>query len=96
MKNAILTYKSALYVSVALFAGFLTVFTLFAAADFSEGLILHHPYDEGEGALAADLSGNGHDGEISNPEWTDGKFGKHLSLVVKAAMFSSLSKAHPF
>lgn len=80
MKNAILTYKSALYLSVALFAGLLMGFTPFAAADFSQGLVLHHPYDEGEGALAADLSGNGHDGEISNPEWTDGKFGKALKF----------------
>ena len=33
MKNAILTCKSALYVSVALFAGLLMVFTPFAAKD---------------------------------------------------------------
>ena len=65
---------------VVLFVTPLMVFTPTVSADFSDGLILHHAYDEGEGSLAADLSGNGHDGEISNPEWVDGKFGKALKF----------------
>ena len=80
MKNAILTCKLELYVTVILFAALLIVFTPLASSDFSDGLVLHHSYDEGEGSLAADSSGNGHDGEISNPEWADGKFGKALKF----------------
>ena len=35
--------------------------------------------DEGSGDTAADISGNGNDGEfIGNPKWIDGKFGKAL------------------
>ena len=58
----------------------LMAFTPFARADFTEGLVLHHTYDEGSGTLAADSSSNGHDGEISNPDWVDGKFGKALQF----------------
>ena len=58
----------------------LMAFTPFVRADFTEGLVLHHTYDEGSGTLAGDSSGNGHDGEISNPDWVDGKFGKALQF----------------
>ncbi len=58
----------------------LILLTPIAMAVFSDGLVLHHPYDEGEGNIAADASGNGHDGEISNPDWVDGKFGKALQF----------------
>ena len=65
---------------VYLFIVSLMAFTPFARADFTEGLVLHHTYDEGSGTLAADSSSNGHDGEISNPDWVDGKFGKALQF----------------
>ena len=96
MKNVILTYKLALYVSVVLFAGFLMVFTPFVSADFSDGLVLHHSYDEGQGSQAADLSGNGHDGEISNPEWVDGKFGKALRFGGNGSDVFVTVEIHPF
>ena len=48
------------------------------SAHLTNGLILHHRYDEGQGTTAADASGNGHDGEISNPDWDSGKFGSAL------------------
>jgi hypothetical protein len=47
-------------------------------ADFTEGLILYLPFDEGEGDVAGDISGNGHDGKIDAPDWVDGKFGRAL------------------
>ena len=47
-------------------------------ADFTEGLVLYLPFDEGAGDAAKDISGNGHDGKIDNPDWVDGKFGKAL------------------
>lgn len=64
---------------------FLFTFTLFTvpntmAADFTDGLVLYHSYDEGDGDVAADLSGSGHDGKIDNPEWVDGKFGGALNF----------------
>ena len=65
---------------VYLFIAQLMILTPFALADFTAGLVLHHTYDEGSGTLAADSSGNGHDGEVSNPEWVDGKFGKALQF----------------
>jgi len=34
--------------------------------------------DEGKSDLAADSSGNGHDGQMQGAKWTDGKFGKAL------------------
>lgn len=48
--------------------------------EFLDGLVLYHPYDEGKGAEAEDLSGNGHHGVIDNPEWVNGKFGKALEF----------------
>lgn len=49
-----------------------------AFAGFQDGLVLYLPLDEGDGDVAGDLSGNGHDGVISGPEWVDGKFGSAL------------------
>ena len=74
MKNVTLTRTLSLYGIVALFIALSMSLTLSASADLTDGLILHHMYDEGQGTLAADASGNGHDGEISNPEWDSGKF----------------------
>ena len=65
---------------VYIFIAQLTVLTPFTLANIKDGLILHHSYDEGSGTVATDASGNGHDGEISNPEWADGKFGKALQF----------------
>ena len=48
--------------------------------DFLDGLVLYHPYDEGKGAKAEDLSENEHEGEIDSPTWVDGKFGKALEF----------------
>ena len=53
---------------------------LIASADFSEGLVLNFSFDEGEGEIAGDISGNSHNGTIDNPQWVDGKFGKALKF----------------
>ena len=50
------------------------------SADFSDGLILYHTYDKGEGDVAQDISGSGHDGKIDNPNWVNGKSGKSLQF----------------
>ena len=80
MKNAILTGRFSFYGIVGLLVALSMLFTPFVSADLSEGLILYHMYDEGEGTLAADASGNGHDGEISNPDWVNGKKGNALQF----------------
>ncbi len=53
---------------------------LITSADFSEGLVLNYSFDEGEGDIAGDTSGNGHNGKIDNPNWVDGKFGQALKF----------------
>lgn len=58
---------------------FLTIPSI-VSAEFRDGLILYHSYDEGAGDVAEDLSGSGHDGKIDKPEWTGGKFGKALQF----------------
>ena len=62
---------------LALF-GLLLVFT--AGTAVAE-LVAYYPLDEGSGSVAADASGNGHDGEIiGEPTWVDGQpgFGRAL------------------
>lgn len=43
-------------------------------------LILYLPFDEGSGTVAKDLSGNGHDGEIHDAAWTQGKYDSALEF----------------
>ncbi len=37
-------------------------------------------FDEGDGDIAEDLSGNGNDGKLEGGEWVDGKFGKAIKF----------------
>ena len=41
-------------------------------------------FDEGKGAVAKDISGEGNDGEVVKAPWVDGKFGKALDFDGKA------------
>ena len=67
--------------SICLSISLLLVLTPFAMSEeFLDGLVLYHAYDEGKGAKAEDLSGNGHNGEIDKPLWVDGKFEKALKF----------------
>lgn len=50
----------------------------FARADLMDGLVLYMPFDEGNGDTTKDLSPNGFVGDITDPEWGDGKFGGAL------------------
>ena len=52
----------------------------FVQADLQNGLIMYLPFDEGQGEVAGDLSGNGHDGKLEGPKWVEGKFGKALAF----------------
>ena len=80
MKKAILASNISFYGTVCFLITFSLVLTQFAAADIRSGIILYHTYDEGAGTVAADSSGNGHDGEISNPDWVAGKKGNALQF----------------
>ena len=78
MKNTKLNYTFSVYGIVCIFTALTMLFTPFVFANLTDGLVLHHTYDEGQGTIAVDASGNGHDGDISNPEWDSGKFGGAL------------------
>jgi hypothetical protein len=58
---------------------FAPVFAVHAAVD-PENIVGVWLLDEGRGDFAEDSSGNGHDGQIAGPEFTDGKFGKALQF----------------
>ena len=46
-----------------------------------DGLVAHYPFDEGQGAVARDRSGNGNDGKIIGAaEWAKGPYGSALSF----------------
>ncbi len=46
--------------------------------EVERGLVAHWDFEEGTGSILSDRSGNGHDGIISNGEWTNGVSGKGL------------------
>ena len=50
------------------------------ALDMS-GLIAAYPMDEGAGAKAADISGNGHDGVITDGNWVTGVYGEAVEFT---------------
>ncbi len=53
----------------------LLVISSLAQAD----LVAHWPLDDGSGAVAVDVTGNGHDGDlIDGPEWAEGLYGGAL------------------
>ncbi len=46
-----------------------------------DGLVAHWTFDEGTGSVAGDLSGNGHDGQLTGGTWSpSGRFGGALTL----------------
>ncbi|SEH01366.1 Concanavalin A-like lectin/glucanases superfamily protein [Nonomuraea solani] len=43
-------------------------------------LVAAYGMEEGSGTTVHDLSGNGNDGTVANPQWVDGKYGKGLRV----------------
>ncbi|TMR15470.1 LamG domain-containing protein [Nonomuraea turkmeniaca] len=43
-------------------------------------LVAAYGMEEGSGTTVHDLSGNGNDGTVANPQWVDGKYGKGLRI----------------
>lgn len=54
----------------------------FAYTGIRDGLVIYLPFDEGDGDIAKDLSGNGNDATISAAEWAEGKYGKAIATAV--------------
>jgi hypothetical protein len=47
--------------------------------DLADALVAHWTFDDGSGDVASDVSGNGHDGQLTGGVWiTDGRFGGGL------------------
>lgn len=69
-----------MWICILLFTFLFVAIPCVMSADFADGLILYHAYDKGDGDIAEDISGSGHDGKIDNPQWVDGKFGKALQF----------------
>ena len=70
-----------IWICILLFTFLFVTIPCVMSADFADGLILYHTYDEGDGDVAKDISGSGHDGKIDNPNWVDGKFKKTLKFA---------------
>ncbi|CEG13973.1 membrane hypothetical protein [groundwater metagenome] len=45
-----------------------------------QGLVAYYSFDEGEGNITLDMSGNCNDGMIYGAKWADGKYGKTLKF----------------
>ena len=68
------------------YVSLIIVSLIFAGGNYAainpETLVGMWLFDEGEGDVAADSSGNGNDGRIVGAEWVDGKFGNALSFML--------------
>ena len=59
----------------------LIITSLSIANPAEDGLVGYWSFDEGNGKTAADITGNGHDGEFAgDPKWVAGKFGTALEF----------------
>lgn len=55
--------------------------TAIASTSFCKGiLVAAYSFEEGSGKVARDVTGNGHNGEIKNAKYVEGKFGKALDF----------------
>jgi Ca2+-binding RTX toxin-like protein/DNA-binding beta-propeller fold protein YncE len=54
-----------------------------------EGIVAAYSFNENEGETAYDVA-NGHDGEVSGPDWVQGKYGSALNFVVEDDEFADL------
>jgi hypothetical protein len=63
----------------------------------ADGLVAHWTFDEGAGTIAADSSGNSHDGQVAGGTWiSDGRFGGALRLTAgEAVAVSAFPTATP-
>ncbi|MBL7039556.1 MAG: hypothetical protein ISR77_13055 [Pirellulaceae bacterium] len=72
-------------------AGLVCVFGLVWASEDAagqQGLLGHWKFDEGQGDLAVDSSGNENDGDIWNADWVKGPFGTALAFDGQGAYVS--------
>ena len=58
----------------------LAVFFTLSAMAADPGLVLHYGFEEGQGDIAKDLSGNGNNGKLHKARWVKGAFGSALEF----------------
>ena len=69
-------------IMVFLFATVLLLCSKTAGHTFDESLVLYLPFDEGQGDIAHDISGNENHGDINQTEWIEeGKFDSALEFT---------------
>ncbi|HJH28398.1 MAG TPA: LamG domain-containing protein, partial [Methanosarcinaceae archaeon] len=78
-------FKGGRMVKVRLIIGILIIIgvvtgTIVGVHAQEDGLVAEWHFDEGEGNVLKDSSGNGNDGTIYGATWVDGKYGKALSF----------------
>ena len=87
---------------VAFFGMTLSAFTWSPArADLNEGLVGYWSFDEGEGSIAHDESGQGHDGTIHGATWVSGVLGMALDFdgendYVDVGQYTMFGGTQPF
>lgn len=69
------------HILYVLFAGLLSMLLVEGALSAEEGPLVYLPFEDGEGDMATDKSGNDHHADITDAKWIeDGKFGKALEF----------------
>lgn len=78
------------HVPVVLFAALVLVFAVGFASAAPKPVVLLK-FDEGQGDVTRDSSGNGYDGKLINsPKWVDGRSGKALYFTGSAGNYSNV------
>jgi hypothetical protein len=81
MKNGVM--KTGFVIGIIIFmigAGIVQNTTTIVKADLEDGLVGYWSFNEGNGTILHDNSGNGYDGTIDGATWTTGVLGGALSF----------------
>lgn len=82
------TQKITIFLFIFLFCFGSTVFA------FEKGLVLYLKFDENEGDIAHDVSGNGNDGKINKTQWVkEGKFDSALMFTGELDSYVRINKS---
>ena len=74
------------YLGIVICLALIVMSALSWAAEFTDGLVVYLPFDEGAGGTTKDASGNKNDGKLEGKiKWANGKFGKVLQFNGEAS-----------
>ena len=74
------------YLGIVICLALLVMSALSLAAEFTDGLVVYLPFDEGAGGTTKDVSGNKNNGKLEGKiKWANGKFGKALQFNGEAS-----------